>query len=67
VLNAHGAPKVRVNALGVGMVRTELTSLHYEDLDAVEKTVPLGPERATADAVSRGGGQRWSGGWFTSS
>jgi NAD(P)-dependent dehydrogenase (short-subunit alcohol dehydrogenase family) len=34
-----------VNALGVGMVRTELSELHYGDeagIAAVGKTVPLG-------------------------
>lgn len=39
------APKVRVNALDVGMVRTELAELHYggpEGSAAVGKTVPLG-------------------------
>ena len=39
------APKVRVNALDVGMVRTERAELHYGDADgvaAVGKTVPLG-------------------------
>lgn len=39
------APKVRVNALQVGMVRTESAALHYggeESVAAVERTVPLG-------------------------
>lgn len=39
------APKVRVNALDVGMVRTELAELHYggpSGAEAVGKTVPLG-------------------------
>lgn len=39
------APLVRVNTLVLGMVRTELTSLHYGDEDgvaAVGRTVPLG-------------------------
>ncbi|MFJ3668490.1 SDR family oxidoreductase [Streptomyces sp. NPDC090106] len=39
------APDVRVNTLVVGMVRTELASLHYGDEDgvaAVARTVPLG-------------------------
>ena len=35
------APKVRVNALDVGLVRTELSHLHY-NADVVAKTVPLG-------------------------
>lgn len=44
-LAVEWAPKVRVNALRVGMVRTELSSLHYGDDDgiaAVGATVPLG-------------------------
>lgn len=39
------APKVRVNALDVGMVRTERAQLHYGDDEGVArvgKTVPLG-------------------------
>jgi len=39
------APDVRVNTLVVGMVRTELSHLHYggtDGLDAVARTVPLG-------------------------
>ncbi|MFE7710669.1 SDR family oxidoreductase [Streptomyces sp. NPDC057486] len=39
------APRVRVNTLVLGMVRTELTHLHYGDEDgiaAVGRTVPLG-------------------------
>jgi NAD(P)-dependent dehydrogenase (short-subunit alcohol dehydrogenase family) len=39
------APKVRVNAVVVGLVRTELAHLHYGDeagIAAVEATVPLG-------------------------
>ncbi|MFD9887764.1 SDR family oxidoreductase [Amycolatopsis sp. NPDC059027] len=44
-LAVEWAPKVRVNALDVGMVRTELASLHYGDeagVTAVGGTVPLG-------------------------
>jgi NAD(P)-dependent dehydrogenase (short-subunit alcohol dehydrogenase family) len=44
-LAVEWAPKVRVNALDVGMVRTELSGLHYGDADgmaAVGATVPLG-------------------------
>jgi NAD(P)-dependent dehydrogenase (short-subunit alcohol dehydrogenase family) len=44
-LAVEWAPKVRVNALDVGMVRTELSELHYGDADgiaAVSRTVPLG-------------------------
>ncbi|MEV5970801.1 SDR family oxidoreductase [Streptomyces sp. NPDC051921] len=39
------APEVRVNTLVLGMVRTELSHLHYGDVDgiaAVGRTVPLG-------------------------
>ncbi|WP_267241298.1 SDR family oxidoreductase [Streptomyces sp. PR69] len=39
------APEVRVNTLVLGMVRTELSALHYGDaagVAAVERTVPLG-------------------------
>ncbi|MFF7311117.1 SDR family oxidoreductase [Streptomyces sp. NPDC008137] len=39
------APGIRVNTLVVGMVRTELSDLHYGDRDgvaAVSRTVPLG-------------------------
>ncbi|MBP2473075.1 NAD(P)-dependent dehydrogenase (short-subunit alcohol dehydrogenase family) [Crossiella equi] len=44
-LAVEWAPKVRVNALDVGLVRTELSHLHYgdeADLDSVARTVPLG-------------------------
>jgi NAD(P)-dependent dehydrogenase (short-subunit alcohol dehydrogenase family) len=41
-LAVEWAPKVRVNALDVGMVRTELSPLHYPDETAVGRTVPLG-------------------------
>ncbi|OXM64616.1 MULTISPECIES: SDR family oxidoreductase [Amycolatopsis] len=42
-LAVEWAPKVRVNALDVGMVRTEQSHLHYgSDVAAVGKTVPLG-------------------------
>lgn len=43
-LAVEWAPKVRVNGLQVGMVRTENAELHYGDTDsiaAVERTVPL--------------------------
>ncbi|MET8943470.1 SDR family oxidoreductase [Streptomyces sp. NPDC004542] len=39
------APRIRVNTLVVGMVRTELAPLHYggqDGIDAVARTVPLG-------------------------
>ncbi|MET9623179.1 SDR family oxidoreductase [Streptomyces sp. NPDC006464] len=52
------APHVRVNTLVLGMVRTELSHLHYGDADgiaAVGRTVPLGrlaePEEAGEAAV----------------
>ncbi|MEV6710507.1 SDR family oxidoreductase [Lentzea sp. NPDC051208] len=44
-LAVEWAPKVRVNALAVGMVRTEQSHLHYGSeagIEAVAKTVPLG-------------------------
>ncbi|MFI9382700.1 SDR family oxidoreductase [Kutzneria sp. NPDC052558] len=41
-LAVEWAPKVRVNALAVGPVRTELSDVHFPDLAAVAKTVPLG-------------------------
>ncbi|MFC6882460.1 MULTISPECIES: SDR family oxidoreductase [Actinomadura] len=44
-LAVEWAPRVRVNSLTLGMVRTEQTHLHYGDEDgvrAVERTVPLG-------------------------
>ncbi|MEV5753806.1 SDR family oxidoreductase [Actinoallomurus sp. NPDC052308] len=44
-LAVEWAPKVRVNALTLGMVRTERSHLHYGDeagVAAVERTVPLG-------------------------
>lgn len=43
-LAAEWAPRVRVNALQVGMVRTELAAMHYGDADgvaAVAATVPM--------------------------
>ncbi len=44
-LAVEWAPRVRVNAIAVGMVRTEQSHLHYGDaagLARVEATVPLG-------------------------
>lgn len=44
-LAVEWAPKVRVNSLAVGMVRTERAHLHYGDAEgiaAVARTVPLG-------------------------
>ncbi|MFI8516427.1 SDR family oxidoreductase [Streptomyces sp. NPDC085481] len=46
------APDVRVNTLVLGMVRTELSHLHYGDADgiaAVGRTVPLGRLAEPAD------------------
>ncbi|MFE0509175.1 SDR family oxidoreductase [Streptomyces sp. NPDC058964] len=46
------APEVRVNTVVVGMVRTELTHLHYggeEGIAAVSGTVPLGRLAAPSD------------------
>ncbi len=57
-LAVEWAPKVRVNALNVGMVRTEQAHLHYggaAGIEAVGRTVPLGrlaePEEIGACAV----------------
>ena len=39
------APKVRLNAIAAGLIRTELSHLHYGDeagIERVAKTVPLG-------------------------
>jgi NAD(P)-dependent dehydrogenase (short-subunit alcohol dehydrogenase family) len=44
-LAVEWAPKVRVNSLDVGLVRTEQTDLHYggeEGVRAIEDTIPLG-------------------------
>jgi NAD(P)-dependent dehydrogenase (short-subunit alcohol dehydrogenase family) len=44
-LAVEWAPKVRVNTMDIGLVRTEQTHLHYGDEDgvaAVARTVPLG-------------------------
>ncbi|MGP4042798.1 SDR family oxidoreductase [Streptomyces sp. 2A115] len=49
------APDVRVNTLVVGMVRTELSHLHYGDEDgiaAVSRTVPLGRLAEPSDVGS---------------
>lgn len=44
-LAVEWAPKVRVNAINVGLVRTEQTDLHYggeEGVAAINQTIPLG-------------------------
>lgn len=44
-LAVEWAPRVRVNAIDVGLVRTEQTDLHYGGEDgvaAIERTIPLG-------------------------
>jgi NAD(P)-dependent dehydrogenase (short-subunit alcohol dehydrogenase family) len=44
-LAVEWAPKVRLNAINVGMVRTEQTDLHYggeSGVAAIEATIPLG-------------------------
>lgn len=44
-LAVEWAPKVRVNAINVGLVRTEQTDLHYGGEDgvaAISRTIPLG-------------------------
>lgn len=51
-LAVEWAPRVRVNAVTVGMVRTESSHLHYGDADgiaAVASTVPLGRLAEPAD------------------
>ncbi|WP_037078523.1 SDR family oxidoreductase [Pseudonocardia spinosispora] len=57
-LAVEWAPRVRVNALAVGMVRTEQAHLHYGDADGIASvgaTVPLGrlaePEEIGACAL----------------
>jgi NAD(P)-dependent dehydrogenase (short-subunit alcohol dehydrogenase family) len=57
-LAVEWAPKVRVNSLAVGMVRTESSHLHYGDeagIASVGRTVPLGrlaePDEIGACAV----------------
>jgi NAD(P)-dependent dehydrogenase (short-subunit alcohol dehydrogenase family) len=53
-LAVEWAPKVRVNSLAVGMVATELSTVHYGDADgvaAVARTVPLG-RMATPEDVA---------------
>jgi NAD(P)-dependent dehydrogenase (short-subunit alcohol dehydrogenase family) len=57
-LAVEWAPRVRVNALAVGMVRTEQSHLHYGSeagIEAVSRTVPLGrlasPDEVGACAV----------------
>lgn len=57
-LAVEWAPKVRVNAINVGLVRTEQTDLHYggeEGVAAINKTIPLGrlanPEEVGAVAA----------------
>jgi NAD(P)-dependent dehydrogenase (short-subunit alcohol dehydrogenase family) len=54
-LAVEWAPKVRVNALDVGMVRTERAEAYYGDLAAVAASIPLGrlaePEDVGACAV----------------
>ena len=52
-LAVEWAPRVRVNALKLGMVRTEQAHLHYGDEDgvaAVERTIPAG-RMASPDEV----------------
>ncbi|HEU5476114.1 MAG TPA: SDR family oxidoreductase [Actinophytocola sp.] len=54
-LAVEWAPKVRVNALDVGPVRTERAESYYGDVDAVGRTIPLGrlaePEEVGCCAV----------------
>nr|WP_198429288.1 SDR family oxidoreductase [Nocardia bovistercoris] len=54
-LAVEWAPRVRVNSLIVGMVRTELAELHYGDgdgIDAVSETIPL-RRMATPEDIGR--------------
>ncbi len=49
------APKVRVNAISAGLIRTEQSHLHYGDdagIEAVGATVPLGRMGTPADIAS---------------
>ncbi|MGW0248204.1 SDR family oxidoreductase [Nocardia goodfellowii] len=51
-LSVEWAPRVRVNSLVVGMVRTEQSELHYGDqngIAAVAETIPLGRMADPAD------------------
>jgi NAD(P)-dependent dehydrogenase (short-subunit alcohol dehydrogenase family) len=45
-LAVEWAPHIRINAMNVGLVRTEQTDLHYgggtAGVEAIEKTIPLG-------------------------
>ena len=57
-LAVEWAPRVRVNAIDVGLCRTEHTDEHYggdEGVAAIERTIPLGrmarPEEVGAVAV----------------
>ncbi|WP_310963640.1 SDR family oxidoreductase [Nocardioides terrisoli] len=57
-LAVEWAPRVRVNAIDVGLVRTEQTDLHYggeEGIAAIDRTIPLGrlaePEEVGGVAV----------------
>ena len=53
-LAVEWAPKVRVNAVTAGMVRTELAHLHYGDDEGVRRvaaTVPLGRLAEPADVA----------------
>lgn len=52
-LAVEWAPRVRVNAIDVGLVRTEQSDLHYggeQGLEAIARTVPLG-RLATPDEI----------------
>ena len=53
-LAVEWAPKVRVNAVTAGLIRTELAAMHYgdeEDIAAVGATVPLGRMGEPADVA----------------
>ncbi|WP_054816599.1 SDR family oxidoreductase [Nocardia arizonensis] len=54
-LSVEWAPRVRVNSLIVGLVRTELAELHYGDgagIEAVSRTIPL-QRMATPEDIGR--------------
>src|SRR5262249_60273069 len=54
-LAAEWAPRVRVNCVMAGLVRTELSHLHYGDADGLARVAaPVPPGRAAAPRDLRG-------------